>query len=132
MKKIAVLIGLVCAAGLVAFMSLQPVSRIGPFFTTTTAWDTGGGGQTGGYVQFYKVKATDSLKIGDVVFLKDSGTLTQTVSKSITIANYNSLAGVVVGGTRTTMQAYNDSGVVGTLAGTGGQTVIVCRFEEYG
>jgi len=75
------------------------IVRTGPYTTPSTAFDsTTAGGQPGGTVRIYK-DSTDTMLVGDVVYLARSR-----VHKSTTIAGYNTVAGVVVGGSATSMR----------------------------
>lgn len=109
------------AVVLVAAAAYRSVQRIGPFFTSTVNFDSTAGGQVGGEVRTYL--AADSLRIGDVVYISAANT----VAKSATLANYNTLAGVVVGGARQNMNASIDTAGVSVLAATANQRVVVLR-----
>jgi hypothetical protein len=102
-------------------LTTYPILRLTPFYTSNIAWVGSTGGQVGGRINFFI--AADSLKIGDVVYI----TTLDSVTKSTTIANYNTIAGVVVGGTRSSSQASVASADVGTLCATAGQTVYVLK-----
>ena len=73
----------------------------------------------GGRIERYTAAAT--LLIGDVVFFSAA----LTVNKSVTVANYQLFAGVVVGGTQTKMQVGNSS-EVGQTAANVNEDVLVC------
>jgi hypothetical protein len=121
MKKFKLGLLIAAVATLTAAVTTRSVAKIGPFFTSTIAWDTTTGGQPGGDVRIYL--AADSLKIGDVVYVSAANT----VAKSATLANYNSVAGVIVGGSRQSMNASHVAADVGVLAGTANQRVIVLK-----
>lgn len=124
MKKAQLaLLGLVAAIGLTAFTSFLattvPVRYLGPFFTSPVAFDSATGAQFGGQVQYYI--ASDSVRIGQIVYHSGHNT----VATSATLANYNKIAGVVVGGYRTNMQASVAVADTSTLAATANQRAIV-------
>jgi hypothetical protein len=87
-----------------------PVARNIPFFTSNVAFDSTTGSQPGGLVRL--AVADDSLLIGDVVYWSGQSAVT----KSSTLAKYDSIAGVVVGGTKQSLQASIAAADVGTLA----------------
>lgn len=124
-KLIPLMLVVLCAAvggmGGAALVKTGPVARIGPFYTSSAAWDSATALQPGGRVVYFI--AADSEKIGDVVYISS----VNHVSKSSTIANYNAIAGVVVGGARVNMQASIQASDVGTLVATANQRVIVLR-----
>lgn len=101
---------LVTTAFSVSFVTTYPVARNIPFFTSNIAFDSTTGSQPGGAVRL--AVADDSLLIGDVVYWSAQSAVT----KSTTLANYNALAGVVVGGTKQNLTASVSSADVGTLA----------------
>lgn len=86
-----------------AALSYVNITRIGTYWNTSQAYDSVLGGQPGGKVVTYLCDSTTSqaLLTGDVVYISRNNM----VAKSATIANYNTVAGVVVGGSRTNMQA---------------------------
>lgn len=98
------------------------IVKFGPFYASNNAFVGVSGGQVGGRVQYYA--AGDSVAIGDVVYIATA----DSVKRSATLANYNKLAGVVVGGTRTGGSAASIAAAdVGTLAATQGQTAYVLK-----
>lgn len=127
-NKIKIL-GLVVAVALVtagaAFQAVAySVARQTPYVTSVAAWAATTGGQAGGSVRIFR--ARDTLKFGDVVF---RGGI-DTVAKSTTLADYNVLAGVVVGGFRfspsmSTSVAATDSG---RIAARPGEQVWVLQY----
>ncbi len=124
---IALLCAVVGAASFtVATISTStPVRQPGPVIALQTSLDsTLGTGRFGGIVTGFLAKSTDTLNIGDVVFLDTLGF----VSKSATLANYNKVVGVVVGGRSDTMNVRSDSASVGTAAALPLQKVIVMRW----
>ncbi len=102
MKKLLPLVLMLTAAvGITAFTtSYYPVQTLGPYFNSKIKSDTATGGSPGGEVRVFK-NGVDTLIVGDVVYLSANNT----VRKSATLALYNTVAGVVVGGTSTSMQA---------------------------
>lgn len=64
---------------------------------------------------------TTTLLIGDAVYVTSGGVVT----KSTTAANYQTAAGIVVGGTSTGMLIGTTAADVGTTAATSGQTALV-------
>lgn len=122
MKYLNRVLALVMAVAVTAaFVTTRSVQRMGPFYTSTVNWDSTTGSQVGGEVRIFL--AADSLKIGDVVYVSAANK----VAKSTTLANYNTLAGVVVGGARHTMFASVASADVGTLTATANQRVLVLK-----
>jgi hypothetical protein len=126
MRKKALLkvLGLLGAVAMVTGFSVLlvttvPVRIVGPFFTTPIAFDSATGQQIGGQVQYYI--ASDSVRIGQLVYHSGHNT----VAASATLANYNKIAGVVIGGTRQGMQASIAVADTSTLAATNGQRAIV-------
>ncbi len=102
-----------------------PVRQPGPIIALQSSLDsTLGTGRIGGIVTSFLAKSTDTLNIGDAVFLDTLGF----VSKSATLANYNKLVGVVVGGRSDTMNVRTDSTSVGSAAALPLQKVIVMRW----
>ena len=129
-KAILKILGLLGAVAFVSAASVflattVPVRVIGPFFTSTTAFDSATGAQWGCRVQYYI--ASDSVRIGQIVYHSGHNT----VAASATLANYNKIAGVVVGGTRTNMQASVTVADTSTLAATANQRAIVCYSGRY-
>lgn len=126
---------LLAAVAAVAFISsgaanvlftTQTVARIGGYYTTSVPFDSlTGGGAGGRVVVAITGGTTDSLKAGDVVYWSD----TNKVTKSATLANYTTIAGVVVGGQRTSppLATLMSSSDVGTLVATSGQRVVICK-----
>lgn len=99
-QALLTLIGLVVLTAFTAIVTTKsPVTRIAGFYTSTVAWDSSTGGAVGGSTQLYI--AADTEKVGNVVYFSAANA----VSKSATLANYNALAGVVVGGASSNMQA---------------------------
>lgn len=113
--------GLVMAVGFLtaAAFAYSNVQVVGPFFTTSQAFDSLRARQEGGTLRTFL--AQDSLKVGDLVY----DTLNNIVRKSATLVSYNKKRGVVVGGARTSGRAAVDSSDVGTLAATANQRVLV-------
>lgn len=106
-------------AAAVVVSTTMPLTKFGPYFTSQLAFDSLLGGQAGGQVRAYL--AVDSLEIGDYVY----DTLVNKVARSATLLSYNSAAGIVVGGARTSMRPSVVSADVGTLAATANQRVLV-------
>lgn len=121
-SRIAGLLVIVCAIALTAFtVTKASVTRIAGFYTSTVAWDSATGGAVGGSTQLYI--AADSEKVGNVVYFSANNT----VSKSATLANYNAIAGVVVGGASQNQQALTARADVGQLAATANKRVWVTK-----
>lgn len=76
------------------------VQTIGPFYRSAAGFNTLMAGQAGGRVVYART-GTDSLRVGQVVYWSD----TNKVATSTTLAAYNTIAGVVVGGELTGMEA---------------------------
>lgn len=108
-----------------AFLTTVTVRVVGPFYTSPMPFDSTLGNQVGGHVQFYL--AADSCRIGQLVAL----TSARSVAPTTTLATYNKLVGVVVGGTRTGMQASLAVADTSTLAATANQKVIVMDIGRY-
>lgn len=109
----------VLVAAVTAFSVVTSVYRIPTgFMTPVTRWDSTSGGQAGGLIYLYLAGANETLKVGDVVYLKANNA----IGKSATAATNNTVVGVVVGGQSLTGTGVgNDSSDVGTTAcaGTG-------------
>lgn len=129
MKRLKIL-GLLCAvialtaAATYSVATYYPIARFSPYYTSNAAWSVSSPGQAGGRVNTFTVGTADTLYFGDVVWLTGAG---DSVHKSATLANYNTIAGVVVGGQRMSGGggiARTDSG---TMAGTAGQYVYVLK-----
>lgn len=86
-------------------------TKIGTFFTTSAAFDSSTEGMIGGETRIYK-DSTDTLLVGDVVYLSRANT----VHKTTTLASYNAIVGVVVGGSNTHMQGANSTANLGDTA----------------
>lgn len=106
-------------AALTAFSVVTSVYRIPTgFMTPVTRWDSTSGGQAGGLIYMYLAGSNETLKVGDVVYLKAANS----IGKSATAATNNTVIGVVVGGQSLSGTGVaNDSSDVGTTAcaGTG-------------
>lgn len=121
MKKWLGLIAVITSIAGTAFVSTYAsVARIGPFYTSTVAFDTAAGGQPGGQVRIFK-NGVDTLIVGDVVYLSANNT----VRKSTTLASYNTIMGVVVGGTKTSMRGLVSAPAATDTAALASQQVIV-------
>ena len=121
MKRLLALGAIICSVVTMAFVTTYAsIARIGPFYTSTVGFDTAAGGQVGGQVRYYK-NGVDTLIVGDVVYLSANNT----VRKSTTLANYNTIAGVVVGGNKTSMRGITSSPVSTDTAATANGTAIV-------
>lgn len=98
----------------------QNVTRIGPFMMSTFAFDSNAIGQVGN-------PGTNVYIAGESLFVCRSVYLSarNTVKNDSTIASYNKAMGIVIGGTRTSMQASTDSLGCADLAATVGQRVLV-------
>lgn len=121
---IAMVLAVASIAATNTYFQTQTVARIGGYWTTSVQYDSLTGGGAGGRV-FMAIAGgtTDSLLAGDVVYWSD----TNKVTKSATLSNYSRIAGVVVGGVRTSppLAALMASSDVGTLVATSGQRVWV-------
>lgn len=129
MKKFKFLLAIGLVAVSAAFTTYvaatyYSVGRFTPYYTSNAAWTTSAPGQAGGRVNTYIVGTADTLKFGDVVWLTGVG---DSVHKSATLANYNTIAGVVVGGQRMSGGAGIAASDSGTIAGTAGQYVYVLK-----
>lgn len=102
----------------------RPTQKIGPYFGSSSGYVAATGGQAGGYVEIYK-DTVDTLIVGDVVYLLGKGNV---VTKSATLANYNTVAGVVVGGTHTNMQGVTSAPAATDTAAFANQNVLVLRY----
>ena len=130
MRKYLGMISMVVAvAALTAFgtanFALTQIQRMSAsYWSPATAPDSLTGAGAGGRFHYAIVGTTDTLKAGDVVYWAD----TNKVKKSATLANYNEIAGVVIGGAITgSAKAYNASGDVGTNVAAPGQVVLICK-----
>lgn len=112
------------AFGTASFALTQIQRMTGSYWTPATNPDSLTGAGAGGRFHYAIVGTTDTLKAGDVVYWAD----TNKVKKSTTLANYNEIAGVVIGGAITGLnRAYNASGDVGTKVAAPGQFVMICK-----
>lgn len=93
----------------------------GVYFYSQANFDSATIGGVGGVVKVYQVDAADTERIGDIAFISSKNS----VKHSATITDYNAIAGVVVGGTATSMQASYVVGDTSTIAGLPGQQVLV-------
>lgn len=100
--------------------SKSTVFRMGPFYNSTLAYDTAAGGQVGGEVRNYK-NGVDTLIVGDVVYISANNK----VRKSTTLALYNTIAGVVVGGSFTSNRAVTSVPVATDTAALANGTALV-------
>lgn len=123
----AALIGTIAAVSFSAIGgTYYNVARIGPYFTTTSAFDSATGGAAGGMVRTYL--SGDTEYVGNVVYLSAANT----VSHSATLANYNKVMGIVVGGTKTNMRASGDSASVGDTASfIGGRVIVLVKGRAW-
>lgn len=106
------------------------IRQVGPFYRTPWPFDSAitatAGTAIGGRVQYYL--AGDSVRIGNVVFLSARNT----VKASATLTDFNNKTmGVVVGGTRTNMEASVAVADTSTLAAIAGERVIVLTHGRY-
>lgn len=116
-KRELIVLGVLLVAAVAAvapsILATLPVKRDGAFFSSGILYDSLGSGSPGGQVRLFRVGYNDSVFIGDVVYVAGDGM----VSTSTTLAAYNAIAGVVVGGTRqTNMAATITAADVGSLA----------------
>lgn len=115
--KVAVIAAIFGAVS--AFSVVTSVYRIPTgFMTPVTRWDSTSGGQAGGLIYLYLAGSNETLKVGDVAYLKANNS----IGKSATAATNNTVVGVVVGGQSLSGTGVaNDSSDVGTTAcaGTG-------------
>jgi hypothetical protein len=125
-KKWLIPLMLVIATASVAFVATtSPVQRLGPGFTSSEAFDSLTGGQVGGEMRLYL--ADDTLRVGQVVYIKSRNK----VAASATLANYNAIAGIVVGGARTSMQMAKRIADTSTVAATANQRVWVLNRGRF-
>lgn len=103
-----------------SYKSVQSIQYYAP-----SGWDSTNANQPGGVTKYYL--ANDSLRLGDVVYLSAANK----VAKSATLADYNTLTGVVVGGVRTSMNANINRDTTQTLVATANQRVVVLRQGRY-
>lgn len=78
----------------------------------------------GGVVKFFVAKSTDTLSIGDLVAIDTQNVVTKTV----TLATFNKVAGIVVGGRTVGNQGSIASADVGSRAALPGRPVVVCTW----
>lgn len=122
--SLVVVVAAVTAFGTVNFAATQIQRMQGAFWTPATNPDSLTGSGAGGRFHYAITGTTDTLKVGDVVYWAD----TNKVKRSATLADYNTIAGVVIGGAITgTTRAYNASGDVGTKVAAPGQVVLICK-----
>lgn len=100
------------------------------FMTPVTTWDSTSGGQAGGLVFQVLAGSNETLKVGDLTYWKANNS----VGKSATLADYNAVAGVIVGGQSLSGSGVaNDSASVGTTAcaGTGKKCWLLVRGRAW-
>lgn len=126
-KKVRSIIGLTVFAALVSGFTLfanTQVHLIGPFWRSSSSFDSLTALQVGGNVVIaINGESTDSLRVGMVAFWSD----TNKVSISATLADYNKIAGVVVGGASTEMQAKDAITDTSALAAVPGARVLILK-----
>jgi hypothetical protein len=116
--------GVVMLSAFSAAMVTSQIQRIAPFQISSAPWDSLTGGQVGGRIVQTINGDSDTLYVGDVVYWSDSNE----VSKSATLANYTTIAGVVVGGAITGVNfGHITSTDVGTRAAATGQRVYLMK-----
>lgn len=131
--KTKLLAVLVLAVGALAFTSYVPsvadvggVVSLGQFVTErVSASDTATLQPAGGVAEAYK--AGDSARMGRVMYFSAANE----VKSSVTLANYNTLAGVVCGGARTSMKCLRNLTDTSTLVATSGQKVLLIVRGRY-
>ncbi len=96
------------------------VQTLGPYFNSKVKYSATTGGQAGGEVRIVK-NGVDTLIVGDVVYY----TTDNVVRKSTTLTDYNHIAGVVVGGTKTSMAGATTIPLSTDTAATAGQQVLI-------
>lgn len=123
MKKIKYLVPLLflmAFTGIAAVVApTYPMVRLGSYWTSVQAFDSTNIGVSGGQVLTYL--AGDSEFVGSVAYISAKNT----VKMDTILTHYNNVAGVVIGGSRTSFQGLPDSASVGTLAAIAGQRVFV-------
>ena len=127
-NRIRVLGLALATVSLVAAVSYVPVYSAATtmrYRVPTGVFDSLGAGQLGGDVWYYR--ANDSLRLGDVVYLID----TNKVAKSATLAAYNTITGVVCGGTRVNMNCNIAIDTTHSLVATANQRVSVMSRGRY-
>jgi|SRR5678809_221714 len=121
MKKLGLLLFVMAVGAFTAFTTTyKQVKTLGPYYNTTEKYSASLGGQAGGEVRIF-LNGVDTLIVGDVVYISANNT----VRKSATLANYNKVAGVVVGGTKTNMSGATSAPAATDTAATAGQQVLV-------
>src|SRR5678810_561659 len=99
MKKLGLILFIMSVSAFtILTTTYKQVKTLGPYYNTTEKYSASLGGQAGGEVRIF-LNGVDTLIVGDVVYISANNT----VRKSATLANYNKVAGVVVGGTKTNM-----------------------------
>ncbi len=109
-----------CLTGFIAFATTSPIRQVGPWYTAGTAFDSTSAGQVGGQTRTYL--AADTLRVGQVVYLSAKNT----AAKSATLANYNTVLGIVCGGIRISGGCSTAVADTFALAATANQKVYVC------
>lgn len=125
-NKILGLIGIGLAVFAIAATSFHFITgytprQIGAFYYSQANFDSATAQGIGGVVKIYLVGAADTERVGNIAYLSSANT----VKHSATLTNYNAIAGVVVGGAATGMQASLALADTGTIAGIPGQQVLV-------
>lgn len=134
-KRVLTLLALVSSVCMMAFSSniIAIITGVTPrnagvFYYSQANFDSATIGGVGGVVKIYQVASGDTEKIGNIVFL----TSKNTINHSATLVNYNSIEGIVVGGTATSMQASYVVGDTSTTAALpGGQVLVLERGRAW-
>lgn len=78
----------------------------------------------GGFVKYFVAKSTDTLSIGDLVVIDTNNVVTKTA----TLASFNKVAGVVVGGRTVGMGGSIVAADVGSRAALPNRPVLICTL----
>ena len=128
MKKLGLILFVMAVSAFAAVTTTyKQVKTLGPYYNTTEKYDATTGGQAGGDVRIWK-NGVDTLFVGDVVYVSANNT----VRKSATLALYNTIAGVVVGGTKTSMSGVTSiPGATDTAALASQQVLVMTRGRTW-
>lgn len=124
-RSLFVILGFVLLTGFTTYAAITGSypRQAGPYVYAQTPYDSTNINGIGGIVRVYMVAAADTERIGNVVYVSAKNTVTH----SATLANYNALAGVVVGGASTSMKASTAVGDTSTIAALPGKQVLVLQ-----
>lgn len=123
---VALLVFLASTGAALFVASYSKAVDTGPYTISRTSFDATTGGSAGGDVVWFK-NGADTLLVGDVVYISANNT----VRKSATLANYNTIVGVVVGGIKTSSRVQSTIPGASDTAAYANSRVLVMRRGRY-